>query len=313
MQKNRRAKIFKRSFFVLLILGLLLTHFLVPRLISDIRNPIVGLIKRNHNITRKPKINKNVQIKRKSISINSFDNIKLSGRLTYSSKDSTKGTIILLHGIRSNKDHFLDLSSFLSENGYNSLALDLRAHGESEGQFCSFGVKEKKDVQKVIDYLIKQESLNHIGIWGQSLGGAISLQVMGIDERLEFGIIESAFSDFKTIVNDYFDLHAGFSYAPFSNYLVNRTGQIADFDPIDAKPIKYCKKIKQPILIVHGNDDKRINIKYGKDNYSKIQSVDKEFIEIDNANHSNVWKVGGEKYFDKVLMFLDKHTVGNKV
>ncbi|AUC75976.1 alpha/beta hydrolase [Olleya sp. Bg11-27] len=311
MHIKNRTKIIKWTFFTLIIVGLLLIHFFVPRLISEIRNPVVSLIKRNHNV--KPIISTKSEsiVKRKSISINTFDDIKLSASITYSNFNPVKGTIILLHGIRSNKNHFIDLSHLLSENGYNSVALDLRAHGESEGQFCSFGVNEKKDIKKLVDYLYRDEKLKKIGIWGQSLGGAVSLQAMGIDERIEFGIIESAFSDFKTIVNDYFYLHAGFSFAPFSNYLANRTGKIAEFDPNDAKPMKYCKNIKQPILIVHGNKDKRINIKYGQENFSKIKSVEKEFVIIDSANHLNIWKVGGEKYFDKVISFLDKQTVDN--
>ena len=56
--------------------------------------------------------------------------------------------------------NFIDLSTFLSENGFNSVALDLRAHGESEGQLCSFGVNEKKDIQKLIDYLPQHKGLN---------------------------------------------------------------------------------------------------------------------------------------------------------
>ena len=297
----------------MLIIGILTIHFFVPRLISEIRNPVVSLIKRNRNVAHKLIVEDSPNVKSKILSIRSFDDVKLSARLTYSNQDSVKGTIILLHGIRSNKNHFIDLSNFLAKNGYNSVALDLRAHGESEGQFCTFGVNEKKDVQKLIDYLSKNEKLDHFGIWGQSLGGAISLQAMGIDKRIEFGIVESTFSDFKTIVNDYFDLHAGFSFTPFSNYLVNRTGSIAEFDPNDAKPIKYCENILQPILVVHGNNDERINIKYGEDNFSKIKSNNKQFIEIDSANHSNVWKIGGDKYFDKVLGFLDEHTVGNNI
>ena len=50
---------------------------------------------------------------------------------------------------------------------------------------------------------------------------------MAINNRIQFGIIESIFSDSKTIINDYFDLHAEFSFLPFSNYLVNRAGNIA--------------------------------------------------------------------------------------
>ncbi len=301
-----KTKIIKITFLILVVLGILLTHFFVPKLISEIRNPVVGLIKRNKNINFDIAAKDNGKIKRKDLTISSFDGTKLSARLTFSSLDSTKATIILLHGIRSNKNTFFDLSTFLAENGFNSVALDSRAHGESEGQFCTFGVHEKKDIQELIDYLAKNENLNHIGIWGQSLGGAIALQAMCYDKRIKFGIVESTFSNFKTIVNDYFDLHADFSFSPFSNYLVNRTGSIAEFDVNDAQPIKYCESIDQPILMVHGNVDERIHIKYGKANFSKLKSVDKEFIEIDAANHSNVWKVGGDAYFERILVFLNK-------
>ncbi|SDH50984.1 alpha/beta hydrolase [Winogradskyella thalassocola] len=305
MSTKKRLKLLKRVSLATLILGALVIHFFVPRLISEIRNPVVGLIKRNKNISFEVSSKKDSKLNQKEVVFSSFDDLKLSARLTYSSIDTTKGTVILLHGIRSNKEHFMELSNFLSANGFNSVALDSRAHGKSEGNFCSFGVNEKEDIKTLIDYLSKNENLSHFGIWGQSLGGAIGLQAMGYDNRIEFGIIESAFSDFKSIVNDYFDLHAGFSYTPFSNYLVDRTGQIAEFDPNDASPIAYCKSINQPILIVHGNEDERINIKYARANFSKIPSSKKEFIEMDSANHSNVWKVGGDPYFEHVLQFMN--------
>ncbi|MAX71056.1 MAG: hypothetical protein CMC76_08140 [Flavobacteriaceae bacterium] len=311
MIKKPKTKTIKRLALTVLVFGFLILHFFVPRLITEIRNPIVGLIKRNKPVKVELVADNYSEIIRKDLDITSFDNIKLSALLTYAAKDSAKGTLILLHGIRSSKDHFLELSTFLSKNGYNSVALDLRAHGESEGQFCTFGVKEKKDVKALMDYLIKNEDIEDIGIWGQSLGGAVALQALGYDNRIKFGIIESTFTDYKTIVNDYFHLNTGFSFAPFSNYLANRAASIAGFDPNDAKPIKYCSNITQPILIVHGNKDDRINIKYGKQNFSKIKSSDKIFKEIESANHLNVWKVGGDNYFNEVLNFINTSTSPN--
>ncbi|MUU77606.1 alpha/beta hydrolase [Winogradskyella endarachnes] len=306
---KRRFKILKRIIVIIVIFGVLITHFIIPRLITEIRNPVVNLINRNKVKTAKITLNDNKDIKRKDLIITSFDSINLSGRLSFSSLDSTKGTIILLHGIRSNKEAFLELSTFLAQNGFNSFALDSRAHGESEGQFCTFGVNEKQDVKNVIDYLINKEQLNNIGIWGQSLGGAIGLQAMGFDKRIKFGIIESTFSDFRSIVHDYFQLNVGFSYKPFSNYLVNRAADIANFNVNDANPLLYCKKITQPIIVVHGTKDDRININYGKANFLNIKSKNKEFLEVENANHLNVWKTGGTAYFEKLLQFLNKNSV----
>ncbi|WP_161792610.1 alpha/beta hydrolase [Psychroserpens damuponensis] len=308
MTKKKRLKFFKHFLFIILISGLLFIHFFVPRLITEIRNPVVGLIKRNHNVSYKINADPFSKIKRKVITVNSFDGFKLSSRITYTNFEEPKGTIILLHGIRSNKNHFIELSELLSKNGFNSVALDSRAHGESEGDFCSFGVNEKKDIQSLISYLIATENLDHFGVWGQSLGGAIGLQAMGYDDRIKYGIIESAFSDITMTVNDYFQLYTGFSVKPFSNYLIKRAGAIAQFDINDAKPLKYCATINQPILLVHGNEDERISFKYAQDNFDKISSSQKELLEIDTAKHADVWNVGGDDYFNKALEFLNTNS-----
>jgi alpha-beta hydrolase superfamily lysophospholipase len=114
----------------------------------------------------------------------------LSSYLTYSSLDTVKGTIILLHGIRSNKESFIGLNTKLSKLGFNSLALDSRAHGQSSGTHCTFGVKEKKDISELISTLSEKEGITeNIGVWGQSLGGAIGLQALENDKRIKFGII----------------------------------------------------------------------------------------------------------------------------
>lgn len=304
----QRIKLLKRTILILSILGILFVHFYAPRFITEINNPLIKWVKKVYIKSPKLSFDKH-QGNGRYIYFKSFDDINLSAYITYSKLDSVKGTIILLHGIRATKENFIDLSKKLSELGYNSIALDARAHGQSGGKHCTFGVKEKKDIQELISVLEKTEGITkNIGIWGQSLGGAIALQAMGVDLRIKFGIIESTFTDFKKITNDYFKFHLGFNSRPFTNYLVNRAGKIAGFAPDEAMPSKYCRKIEQAIIIVHGNKDRRINIKYGRENFSKISSTDKEFIEIKNANHLNVWEIGGDKYFEKVISFMDKNS-----
>lgn len=306
MKRDNNRKILKRLLLILTVSGSLFIHFYVPRFITEIKNPSIEIVKGNYSTTAKPSFENN-QLNGKYINFKSFDNIKLSSYLTYSRLDSTKGTIILLHGIRSNKESFIGLSNKLAELGFNSVALDSRAHGDSEGTHCTFGVKEKKDITELISVLVEQENISEdIGVWGQSLGGAIGLQALGSDKRIKFGIIESTFTNLKTITNDYFGYHVGFNIKPLTNYLVYRAGKIADFDPEDADPNRYCEKIEQPILIVHGTEDQRIDIKYGRDNFAKISSKKKQFLEVKSASHLNVWRVGGDQYFEQVMKFIDE-------
>ncbi len=284
------------------IIGILFTHFYLPRIITQIKNPLVQLI-RQHQASKLTF--QETSENGKFISFTSFDNIELSAFLTYSKLDTAKGTVLLLHGIRAYKEHFIPLSNRLANRGYHAVALDSRAHGESKGNHCTFGVKEKKDLSILVTLLLEQEQLsNNIGVWGQSLGGAIGLQAMGVDKRIKFGIIESTFTDFKTIANDYVNYYFGFNINLLTNYLVDRAGTIATFDPSDARPVDYCKKITQPILVVHGAKDARINIAYGKTNFEQLSSDRKDFIEIKEANHVSVWEEGGKEYFDRVFRFL---------
>jgi dipeptidyl aminopeptidase/acylaminoacyl peptidase len=132
--------------------------------------------------------------------------------------------------------------------------------------------------------------------------------VLGSDKRIKYGIIESTFSDFRITTHDYFRHYLGFDIKFITNYLVYRAGIIADFDPKDARPIEFCEKIYQPILFIHGKKDKRINIKYARDNFARIPSKFKKFIELENANHVNVRQEGGKKLFNSIKEFIDDNT-----
>jgi pimeloyl-ACP methyl ester carboxylesterase len=301
-----KPKLKKVFFFLfpLLFAGLLLIHFYVPRFVTEVKNPLLKLAKGEYEVEEKFGIDHS--FKGKPLIVDTGEGIKIAAYLTFAKTDSAKGTILLLHGIRSRKEYFVPVAKFLAKNGYNSLAVDLRAHGASSGQYCTFGVKEKYDIVSVISYLEEKENIHdNIGIWGQSLGAAIALQTMAIDDRISFGIIESTFSEFRITAHDYFKFHLGFEIAPFTDYLIDRSGKISDFDPDEAIPKNYCKKIEQRVLVVHGDKDQRINIKYGRENFDNISSEYKQFLTIENAAHLDVWKVGGDEYFEQVLEFIE--------
>ena len=55
-------------------------------------------------------------------------------------------TVIVCHGLASNKSNHLLLARELVPHGYNVLIFDFRAHGESDGQLTSLGDLERRDV-----------------------------------------------------------------------------------------------------------------------------------------------------------------------
>nr|WP_319397645.1 alpha/beta fold hydrolase [uncultured Carboxylicivirga sp.] len=301
----KKSKIRLLLFLVIaFIIAVGLFDYFGTRLIVDINGGIYSFKNRKNSFGTPEDFGLNSE----KLSLETEDDIQLKCLLVNANTSEEKGTIILLHGIRGRKEHFYQLSKQLADSGYNSVLVDLRAHGESSGSYCTYGFKEKYDIKRVVEYLKSRKDVNNnIGIWGQSLGAAIALQSMGICQEIKFGIIESTFSDFKDIVHDYFKFYLGFDIPILSEYLIYRSKNVADFNPEEVKPCVSCTNITQPIIIAHGDIDDRIKIEYGRLNFKNVASLDKQFIEVKNANHVNLWQVGGDKYKSQIFKFLERH------
>jgi hypothetical protein len=90
----------------------------------------------------------------------------------YMKADSAKGTVILFHGLGSNKGNVLGEAFEFNSFGYNTMLVDIRAHGNSEGIVNSLGYKESEEVKLAYDHVSKKGE-NNIVLWGMSLGAVI--------------------------------------------------------------------------------------------------------------------------------------------
>ncbi len=68
-------------------------------------------------------------------------------------RENSDKTVLLLHGYADAKVGAIAWAPLFHELGYNILALDLRAHGESGGTISSGGYWERQDVNQVLNDL----------------------------------------------------------------------------------------------------------------------------------------------------------------
>tara|TARA_B100001079_G_scaffold238030_1_gene221423 strand:+ start:322 stop:1221 length:900 start_codon:yes stop_codon:yes gene_type:complete len=110
-----------------------------------------------------------------------YEEIKIETEGSYISTwwipSNSESTIIILHGLRSQKasPEILNKIKFFNEQGISLIAIDFRNHGLSgEGNF-TFGIEEVDDVYATINHFYENEGLKSFGIWGFSYGATTAL------------------------------------------------------------------------------------------------------------------------------------------
>lgn len=117
-----------------------------------------------------------------------------------------KRTVVLCHGVGAGKEHVLGLVWLLAKCGYNVLAFDFRGHGESGGNFISYGDRERQDVLAAVRWL----KVNHprqaqkiFGI-GMNSGAAALLEAAadgGEGKSIDAIVLIEPFARFTSVVN----------------------------------------------------------------------------------------------------------------
>src|SRR5688572_2088328 len=108
------------------------------------------------------------------------------------------GTVVYLHGVADNRETASNIIRRYTAKGFDVIAYDSRAHGDSEGSICTYGYFEKEDLRRIID-LIDQRPIVLIGT---SLGAAVAIQTAASDSRIAAVVAAETFSDLRTVAHE---------------------------------------------------------------------------------------------------------------
>jgi uncharacterized protein len=290
-----KSKYIFRSLLVLLVIFLFAAFFAIEKVL-----PYAGIKPFRRSGTEKPS---DFGLKYENFTVQN-DTVKILGY--YIPNDTAKATLICTHGISANKERNINFAKKLHDIGYNVVLIDLRAHGTSGGNYCTFGYYEKYDLQKVVDFVLAKTSNPNIGIHGHSLGGAVALQTLEVEPRLKFGVVESTFTNFMDVSYEYSDDFTGIKSRLLCNYITEKSAAIAQFERYNINPEESCRHITVPVFMEHGTADEKIPFEMGQKNFAALASAEKYFYPIQNGSHSRVHADGGEAYWAAMTAFLEK-------
>jgi uncharacterized protein len=223
----------------------------------------------------------------------------------------TKGSalVVACHGVGTNREDLRGVSRFLCRAGFNVLAFDFRAHGESSGSKTTFGFREAMDVQAAVQYAIAhyEKQFEGVGVYAISMGSAAAIIAARHIPQVQAFVLDSPFARLGDLVDQQFShwpepprrLLA--SMARFYGWLFSGIQATA------IAPESYAPDLgTRPVLVFHGNQDTLIPIAQGRRLFERIPGP-KEFVETRGAAHVQSYAVMGRAYEERVVDFFHRH------
>lgn len=188
--------------------------------------------------------------------------------------------IVMNHGffsrsIYSSGDGTDRAAGFLNRHGYLTLSSDYRSWGDSDIGESLFYSGLAIDVINLMNAIpsIPEADADHIGMWGHSMGGGVTLKVLTLDSRIKAAVIYSSVSaDFADIIERWGpgclgDINAGeLQYGCNSSdilpldlpddLIASYFNYVIDPDMLEAvSPLYHLNLITAPVQIDYGTKD----------------------------------------------------------
>ncbi|MEO7312904.1 MAG: alpha/beta hydrolase [Chitinophagaceae bacterium] len=213
-----------------------------------------------------------------------------------------KNTIIMFHGQGSCKSAILREANEFLHLGYDVFMIDFRAHGGSEGEQSTVGIKEAEDVRMAYDY-VKDKTKQAPILYGISLGAAtITKAVANYNLHPQKLILEMPFGSLLNAVQGFMRIkHLPQAFAPFLTFW---GGTLNGEWAFDHQPTEFAKKITCPVLLQWGANDPRVTKEEEQEIFNNINTIQKKLVVYETAGHESLCKKEREKWLSSVSEFL---------
>ncbi len=236
-----------------------------------------------------------------TIYLKTKDSLKLEA--WYIPADSAIGTVCLFHGHAGTKSGVYKEAEEFKKMGYNTLLLDFRAHGNSDGNTCSIGYDEAEDVKLAYEF-IKNKNEKNIVLWGISMGAStITKAIKDYKLQPQKLILEMPFGTIKDAVKGRVKM-MGLPTQPISTLLTFWGGAEHGFWAFGMKPQEFVKEITCPVLLQWGKNDPRVSKSEEEILFNNIKSSSKKFVVYENSGHESLCKKETEKWVNEIAAFL---------
>lgn len=245
-----------------------------------------------------------------NVRIDAFDHRKLAGYYRPSADKGCRNVVILLHG---RDEHPSEMGAYakllMKELQCNVLIVHQRAHGMSEGKYCTYGLFESVDLMNWIEFCKRQVGENaRIFIMGRCMGATSALLAA---EQKEFspnvaGIIaDCPYSSADDALLTVGGRRFGSIIKPLMLWVHKDAKKRIGVDITLCDCVPRAGRIKPPVLIFQGSDDNVALPENTKKIYDNLRSA-KRMVTIPGARHLQSYNDAPAVYEKEVRTFIEQ-------
>lgn len=173
-----------------------------------------------------------------------------------------RAAVIFISGIHSpSVTAFFGHAAMLRNAGYSSVLVELRAHGDSEGDLICLGTKEYLDVQAAVKHIKEQNPELPVVVFGLSMGAGTAVNAIGETKDIDALISLSAFSTWPDLFVDNMRLMGlpQFVCDIEKPFVWLYMGVQFGFDRLRVNPLAEIGKLDgRPALLMHSKGDTQV-------------------------------------------------------
>lgn len=218
-----------------------------------------------------------------------------------------RGTLVMLHGRNSMKEHWFPIAEKLSVVGFDLILLDSRAHGASGG-VCTYGKDEVGDVKAAVEQVRQQFGMNNsVGVMGYSLGGAVAARLVREEAEFKAVVMVSVFSSLAEMTQQVGQNR----YGELTSWVMPAVRQQvkwrADFDLEHISPAQWASEIRIPAFVIHGAEDQFVAPSHGEKIFAALPCADKRWRLVNDAGHADLFVKAGDDLIIEIAEFFAQH------
>lgn len=241
-----------------------------------------------------------------TLSLISKDGLKLVGHFLGNSTDKLA---IIVHGYGADYREMQLYTKYFVEKNYNILAVENRAHGNSEGKMIGMGWLDRLDLIQWINLMLEKNPNYQIVLMGLSMGASTVCMASG--EKLPKNVkaiisdcaYANAFEEFRYVFNHRTHLPA----FPLLNIFNMYTKSVYKFDMKKADASVQVKKSKTPILFIHGDKDSFVPTENVHKLYAAAPEGLKQIYIAKDAEHAMSYPSNEIEYERQLNLFLKNY------